>query len=295
MFFQNILFPVDFSKSCKRVAPCVAAMQTAMSARLVLLHSIDLPSDWPTQDAVNELIDYESIRASDYGRLKRFAANHFADRHPDLIQETGDAAAAISRCVEARHIDLVMMPTHGYGFFRRALLGSVTTKVLHDGLCSVWTASHNDTAPNPACKHILVAVEDPERSLSLLRVAGGLADTLGADLHIVHAYPDLPGAPAERSERHIPEQAENSIRRRLDALQKSAGTAAPTVIAGGEVNDVIAETARTCQADLVIAGRGSFGGFLESMRPHLYYIIRSSPCPVLVLSEAAQERHETVN
>ena len=61
------------------------------------------------------------------------------------------------------------------------------------------------------------------------------------------------------------------------------------MIAGGEVNEVIAETARRCEADLVVTGRGTYGGFLLSLRSHLYGIIRSSPCPVLVLKETGNE------
>ena len=289
MLFHKILFPVDFSKPCLRVIPSVAAMQEAMCAQMVLLHSIDLPRDWPAEDAVNEWLDYDSLRASDYERLKRFEASHFGERHPELIQATGDPAQAISRCVEEHHVDLIMMPTHGYGFFRRALIGSVTTKVLHDAQCAVWTASHSDAEPSAACKHILCAIEEPLQSTALLRSAAELARTFDARLSIVHAYPDFAGSPMERYERRIPQSAEVAIRSRLDSLQKSAGTAAAIVIAGGEVNEVVAEAARRCGADLVVTGHGTFGGFLLSLRSHLYDIIRSSPCPVLVLKETGFE------
>jgi nucleotide-binding universal stress UspA family protein len=289
MLFQNILFPVDFSEPCERVIPSVAAMQEAMRARLALLHSIDLPSDWPGHDGVNQWINHESLRACDYGRLCRFGASHFAESHPEVIQESGDPAAAILRCVEARHVDLIMMPTHGYGFFRRALLGSVTTKVLHDVRCSVWTAAHSGAIPSPVYRQILCAVAEPAGSTELLRSAADLAATLQANLSIVYAYPDFAGTPEECYERHIPKRAEAGIRSKLDALQKSAGTSAPVVIAGGEVNEVIAETARRQEADLVVTGRGTFGGFLLSVRSHLYDIIRSSPCPVLVLKETGTE------
>jgi hypothetical protein len=76
------------------------------------------------------------------------------------------------------------------------------------------------------------------------------------------------------------------MRQRLNALQHSAGTAAATVITRGEVNEVIAETVRRRDADLVVTGRGAFSRFLPSLFSHLYDIIRSSPCAVLVLKDA---------
>jgi nucleotide-binding universal stress UspA family protein len=161
--------------------------------------------------------------------------------------------------------------------------------VLHDARCAVWTASHSDSTPSPACKQVLCAIDDPLQSTALLRAAATLADTFGAGLTIVNAYPDFAGTLIERYERKLPRRAEVLIRRRLDSLQKSAGTAAPVVIAGGEVNEVIAEAARRCQADLVVTGRGTYGGFLLSLRSHLYDIVRSSPCPVLVLPESELE------
>jgi len=289
MFFHKILFPVDFSQPCERVVPSVAAMQEVMCAQLILLHSIDLPRDWPSKEPVNEWINYDSLRASDCERLKHFEAGHFGDRHPDLIQETGDPATAIARCIEEHRVDLIMMPTHGYSRFRRALLGSVTTKVLHDATCAVWTAAHSNEIPSPRCERVLCAVDEPRHAAALLRSAASLAGELGARLTIVHAYPDFSGTQQECYERPIPKRADAAIRRRFDAVQKSAGTAAPVVIAGGEVNEVVAEAALRHEAGLVVTGRGTFGGFLLSLRSHLYDIVRSSPCPVLVLKDTGVE------
>src|SRR5207245_2957797 len=67
-------------------------------------------------------------------------------KHPDLaagaIVSLGDPAAEITHYAEKNQVDLIMMPTHGYGRFRNMLLGSVTAKVLHDAHCPIWTAAH---------------------------------------------------------------------------------------------------------------------------------------------------------
>jgi nucleotide-binding universal stress UspA family protein len=46
--------------------------------------------------------------------------------------ERGDPTQVILSYARNGDFDLVMMPTHGYGPFRRYLLGSVTAKILHD-------------------------------------------------------------------------------------------------------------------------------------------------------------------
>ena len=56
----------------------------------------------------------------------------------------GDPEAQIAAFAQAEDVQLIVMPTHGYGVFRRYLIGSVTAKVLHDVSCPVLTGAHID-------------------------------------------------------------------------------------------------------------------------------------------------------
>ena len=90
-----------------------------------------------------------------------------------------------------------MMPTHGLAAFRRLLLGSVTTKVLHDLDCPVSTGIHSEAAPlleHIHCRRILCAVDLADRSRSILDRAAWLASEYQAVQGIFHATAELPGA-----------------------------------------------------------------------------------------------------
>ena len=62
----------------------------------------------------------------------------------ERVIQDGAPAEIIARYVRERGVDLIVMPTHGYGGFRRVLLGSVTAKVLHEVRCPVWTTAHSE-------------------------------------------------------------------------------------------------------------------------------------------------------
>ena len=84
------------------------------------------------------------------------------------------------------------MPTHGYGPFRRFLLGSVTAKVLHDAICPVWTGPHMESAPDYSTvrfQNIVCVIDLGLHSREVLCWAGGFAREFGARLSIVHAIP----------------------------------------------------------------------------------------------------------
>ena len=59
----------------------------------------------------------------------------------------GDPASEIVEFAGRRGFDLVMIPTHGYGEFRRLVLGSVTSHLLRNTACPVWTDVHVENVP----------------------------------------------------------------------------------------------------------------------------------------------------
>src|SRR5262249_20796561 len=106
----------------------------------------------------------------------------------------GDPARTIVEYAQAEYSDLILMPTHGYGPFRQLLLGSVTSKVLHDADCPVMTAAHSAN-PGPAeslsPKRILCALDLGPHSAKALDWAWRFAVDFGASLTLVHVIISL--------------------------------------------------------------------------------------------------------
>ena len=141
---KRILFPVDFSVRCDATAPHVAALASHFGAEVVLLNVMSpmtylFGSDYDMSALVKLREDFvEETRLT----LAGYLLHDFHNIHVIRQSAEGEAAAEIVKYAHGHAIDLICMPTHGFGAFRRFLLGSVTAKVLHDAHCPVWTSAH---------------------------------------------------------------------------------------------------------------------------------------------------------
>lgn len=61
--------------------------------------------------------------------LRKFADAQLPKTEAECDVQTGDPARAIAEYPTANGVDLIAIPTHVYGLFRRMLLGSVTATV----------------------------------------------------------------------------------------------------------------------------------------------------------------------
>jgi nucleotide-binding universal stress UspA family protein len=120
-----------------------------------------------------------------------FLSSEFENVRVSRRMLDGDPATVIVDYIAQNAVDLVMLPTHGYGPFRRFLLGSVTAKVLHDAKCPVWTSTHLPAIPTPpaAYRNVLCALDLKQDSLTVLRWAVEFAHENGATLTLAHAMP----------------------------------------------------------------------------------------------------------
>ncbi|HYA17109.1 MAG TPA: universal stress protein [Bryobacteraceae bacterium] len=272
---RKILFPVDFSDSSLGAARYVEYFAGQFQAEIMLLHAVGMGE----HNLAEELLPQRKAR------LDAFLADELKYFTTERVCVTGDAATALMDTAAAWNPDLVMIPTHGLGYFRRHLLGSVTAKALHDLRCPVWTSVHAEVAPtleNIHCRRILCAVDLTERSSFVLQWAAWLARECDATLEIVHATPSLDAsaqvwAMAEEFQQSVRDRAHQD----LATLQKEAGTNAEGIVAAGVPAAVIAGAAKEFAADLLVIGRHDSEGFAGALFQNAYAILSQSPCPVI--------------
>jgi nucleotide-binding universal stress UspA family protein len=280
---KHILFPCDFSEQCSLGVPFVRAIASRFDARITLLNVI--PPVWaeaPAALSAQAELDTRELPIEPQARLETMLAQEFAGLAVQSVTGSGDPAVSIVDFAHDHAVDLIMIPTHGYELFRSLVIGSVTSKVLHEARCPVWTATHAEEQQSPGMpRTILCAVDGTPKSLALLQWASGFSQQMGAALKLIHVAPRISDALALPSEKKLQEEVNQQARAGLEALVRSAGVEAPLRITAGAIADAVAEAAEEEDADLVLVGRGSLQAALGRLRTHTYGIIQKSPCPVL--------------
>lgn len=282
--FRRILFPVDFSARSSAVVPAVQAMALRFGSELTVLHVVDLPPAGiapPEAAAWATLVGADRLRQQGQIALQNFIHREFAGVQVKAESAEGDAATLIGDYARENETDLIMMATSGLGAFRRLILGSVTTKVLHDTTVPVWTGVHEqEIAAHPVgnWKRLLCALEDHPRELHVLQWAAEFAFEQKLELRLVHAVrgpedcEDNPSFQAFLFE---------SARERIEKLQNQAGTNFEVCYQLGDPGRVVHQAAYGFSADLVVIGRGVLHKPFGRLRSSAYEIIREAPCPVI--------------
>ena len=285
--FSRILFPVDLSPQSRQAAPFVAAMATRFSSEVLVLHVVEPHlSYYPIPAAVTSAaIKSDQARwQARQDELESFVSSYLRGVSPASELAEGDAAERIVACARESRADLIMMPTHGYGKFRRLLLGSVTAKVLHDAECPVWTGVHADqmwSVPGAGWHRFLCAVDEDPGDVPLLKWAAQFACEQRADLRVVHAVhagaPRHTGGESESLREFLLGVAKETLAR----MQTDAGTSFEIDFVFGPAGHVMHEAARECRADLILIGRGAIRKGFGRLRSSAYEVIRDAPCPVI--------------
>jgi nucleotide-binding universal stress UspA family protein len=235
-------------------------------------------------DAEREMEDRKSAARDSLGA---FRSQYIPHPNAETHVLSGDPATVITLFAGNGDSRVIMMPTHGYGPFRRMLLGSVTAKVLHDARCPVWTSPHMDVAINTAdwfaLRRILCAVALNWESDHLLSQSAALATRLGADLTAFHALAPLEEGLLEMADAEGRQLSLEPARRKLEEAATRVPGVSKTCVRVGEVSREVARAAREHNADLIVIGRGGTPEMWGRLGSHAYAIVRRAPCPVLCI------------
>jgi len=268
---SRILLPVDFSPRSASAAHYAATLACHFGSELVLMHALVPPQfEFGAVDMAGSMLaELCRDRLFQAKRdLAEFLDTELAGARVRRVVVEGDPSECIVEFAHNEGCGLIVMPTHGYGPFRRFILGSNTAKVLHDADCPVWTGVHLEEAPAAPpipIRHIVCAVDLGAQSANALCWAAGVAR---ARLTLLHATPC--GA-------DVGAAAGGELRQ----LQESANVEAERTLVAGEPAPAICAAAKQMGADVLVIGRGSAAGLFGRLRTHAYAIIRQSPCPVV--------------
>lgn len=286
--FKNILFPVDFSERCRFAMPYVTRLARRFHSRVTLLHTIDTYGGgvYGAELSGFAIQDYqEALREQRTLELEEFGKTEFEDIEVKRIVDSGDAASRIVCFAKTKKVDLIVMPTHGRGAFRRMLLGSITSKVLHDAQCPVLTMTHCETLAPLALRDvrsIVCAVDVEPENARVIVGAADAAEMFQASLHLIHAIPAPEARPGNAMiDPGFKRYLFDSAATHLKELQDVAHTNYHVDIEGGSVAGVVGRAVHHYHADLLVIGRGHMREPFGGVRTNTVAIIRESPCPVL--------------
>lgn len=290
---ERVLLPVDFSERSYGAARYVEALADKEETEISIVH-VTTPLNYELSaldvggTVLNELNADRTAELQQ--QLDDFAADELKPYHVQRFLFEGDPARRIVEFAHEQRINLIVMPTHGYGFFRRFLLGSVTAKVLHDAECPVWTGVHlNESPPIDRIhfKKIVVAVDlCPAQALRAISWGAQMAEREGGEMVIVHAYPSFEGKSfegrsSEYPDRSWPAHLTEAATAEIMKMQGKLGTDAEVILEPGDPARVVCNVAALAKADLLVIGRGSASGVFGRLKANAYSIIRQAPCPVV--------------
>jgi nucleotide-binding universal stress UspA family protein len=286
---EKILVPVDFSESSLVAVNSAAALARRFHSQITLLHVSELLVLHPLNGPLGfGITSTEAERVEHLGRCQKqldaFGVRELVGIPVKRLLCCGDPGKLIVQRARDEKSDLILMPTHGRGTFRRFLLGSVTAKVLHDADCAVWTGAHLAETPavTPADIHqVMCAVNFGPQSCTVVRWAAALSSELGANLTLIHAMlGNPPSLPDNMFQWH--EEAYCGAEERLRRLVVDSGIQADVLVVGdGDIPKVLSAAAKDKQAGLLVIGRSCSGDMTRRLGTYIYSIICNAPCHVV--------------
>jgi nucleotide-binding universal stress UspA family protein len=293
---SRILCPIDFSEFSVLAYDYAQSLAWHYRASLLLEHVTEsVPPMYPYYAFPNAYVEIsQQLRAHGEQQLQEFAKTHI--RHgvqPECSVHEGAAANVILDLTEAQAVSLIVMGTHGLRGIERAMLGSVTDKVLRKAHCPVLAVRKpvHDLATQAGVpdvirlQRILCCTDFSDQSEQALEYAVSLATEYGSELTLLHVLEGV----ADSAD------IQNEIAKAVESLEKCISPETRrerktnTLVRIGKPYQQILELALESRTDLIIMGvRGRNALDLAVFGSTTYRVVQLGPCPVLVVH--AQER-----
>jgi nucleotide-binding universal stress UspA family protein len=234
-------------------------------------------------------------RLDELDRLAGSAAADRAEVERAVLQ--GDPAQQIVAEALRRGVDLVVMGPHSRGAPEHWFVGSVTERVVRTAPCPVMVVKPSaDLRAGRPPRRVLCAVDLGETTAATLVRAATLADTLQADLIVIHVVATPAGGPVTCGTAGADRDLIHDARASLSALVASApiapGCVRQKVVIGSPPDEIVDATAADGNDIVVI---GSHAGSIRDRQfigSTTVRLLRHAAAHVLVVPAAVSRPHE---
>ncbi len=303
MQLKKILMPTDFSDCANAALSQAVALAGRSGAELHLLHVVVM-FDQGLHYRDPEFPDIEKV----YRRLEVDAAAEMTQlvearkTMPLEVHESHcrslEPAPAIVDYAEEHDIDLIVIGTHGRRGLRRFLLGSVAEEVVRTAACPVMTLRKNAaTEESQEIERIVVPFDFSPDSEAAFGVAKELATLYSSRIDLVHAIqPPIVAGGMYGMPLPGPTMIDGTLEMEkalAEVAQSSDGSAVETHVLEGSPAWEISEFASRTGANLIVIGSHGMSGMRRFLLGSVSErVLRSAPCPVLVLRRPESEVRE---
>jgi nucleotide-binding universal stress UspA family protein len=285
---ESILCPVDFSEFSERACQYAHSFASQYGAKLFVLHVsepfIPIQPSYISPALMDQVYAQQIVTAEEQVRDLAERQN-WNDVDHEVVLERGAVADAILRFVEANHIDLIVMGTHGRRGLDRVVLGSVTERILRTArppVLAVHSLPQGSGAREESVqfRKILFCTDFSHNSPRALEYALLLACKYKARislLHVIERSGDGKDLEAEKA------QVLQQLRGLVPENVQSCATAETAVRAGKTYQEILDHAAET-QTDLIVMGvRGRNALNLALFGSTTQRVIQLGQWPVLVV------------
>lgn len=276
--FDNILFATDFSKQSDVALPFALSIAHKYGSKIFATHVLTPPplGNFPTIE-VQALAAQALREAHDYA--KELGRRLGAIPHETLLRK-GEIWDELSIVAKDKHIDLIVLGTHGRAGVSKLLIGSVAERIFRQSTCPVLTVGPNVSGEPRSVADIhtiLCPIDFTPASLAAFPYAVSLAQENQARLYLMN----VAATPVYDFEK-------SSVINRLKALvppEANLWCEPKAFVESGEAADRILEQAEELGVDLIVLGIRPVST-LAGTRTHLgtataYKVVSHAICPVL--------------
>jgi len=136
--FSKILVPIDGSENSKRAFNYALYLSKNLKGEITILHVADAP---PTvhvqsQKVLDELLQkYSKAREKVFDEYRELAQKEEIEVKTKVI--FGDSGQEIVKFSLEEEFDVIVIGNRGMGHLKEMVMGSVSSKVVHDAKCPV--------------------------------------------------------------------------------------------------------------------------------------------------------------